>query len=55
VRLFGPSSTSMSAVPGAPPAKLKTPTRASVFGEAPGQSTCLRGAGSGIEMARDGA
>jgi hypothetical protein len=45
----------MSAVPRAPRAKLKTPTQASVFGEAPGQSTCLRGAGSGMAMARGGA
>jgi hypothetical protein len=33
---FGPSSASMSAVFGAPPAKLKASLWASVFGEAPG-------------------
>jgi hypothetical protein len=33
---FSPSSASMSAVSGAPPAKMKAPMWASVFGEAPG-------------------
>jgi hypothetical protein len=33
---FGPSSVSMSAGSGAPPAKLKAPAWALVFGEAPG-------------------
>jgi hypothetical protein len=33
---FGPSSTSMSAGSGAPPAKLKALAWASIFGEAPG-------------------
>jgi hypothetical protein len=33
---FSPSSASMSAVPGAPPAKMKAPTWVSVFGEALG-------------------
>jgi hypothetical protein len=32
----GPSSASMSAVSGAPLAKLKAPTWASIFDEAPG-------------------
>jgi hypothetical protein len=32
---FGPSLASMSAVSGAPPAKMKAPKGASVFGEAP--------------------
>jgi hypothetical protein len=36
VRRFGPSSVSMSAGSGAPPAKLKAPAWASIFGEAPG-------------------
>jgi hypothetical protein len=33
---FGPSSTSIFAGSGAPPAKLKAPAWASVFGEVPG-------------------
>jgi hypothetical protein len=33
---FGPSSASMLAISGAPPAKLKAPAWASVFDEAPG-------------------
>jgi hypothetical protein len=33
---FDPSSASMSAVSGAPPAKMKATTWASVFDEAPG-------------------
>jgi hypothetical protein len=45
VRWFGPSLTLMSAVPGAPPAKLKTPTRTSVFGEAPGAVDLSPGSG----------
>jgi hypothetical protein len=36
VRRFGPSSASMSTVSRAPPAKMKAPTWASVFGEASG-------------------
>jgi hypothetical protein len=32
---FGPSSASMSAIFGAPPAKLKAPVWASIFGETP--------------------
>jgi hypothetical protein len=51
-RRFSPSSASMSAVDGDPPTKMKAPTWVSVFGEAPGQSTWLRGAGSIVAMAR---
>jgi hypothetical protein len=42
----------MSMGSGAPPAKLKAAAWASVFGEAPGQLTCLWRAGSGVAMAR---
>jgi hypothetical protein len=49
---FGPSSASMSMGSGAAPAKLKAPAWASVFGEAPGQLTCLWRAGSDVAMAR---
>jgi hypothetical protein len=55
VRQFGTSSVSKSVVSRAPLAKMKAPTWASVFSEAPGQSTWLRKAGSGVTMARGGA
>jgi hypothetical protein len=42
---FGPISVLMSAVPGAPLAKTKAPTWASVFGEAPGAVYLASGSG----------
>jgi hypothetical protein len=45
VRRFGPSSASMSAVSGAPPAKIKAPMWASVFSEAPGAVDLAPGSG----------
>jgi hypothetical protein len=44
-RRFGPSSASMSAVSEAPPAKMKAPMWASVFGEAPGAVDLAPGSG----------
>jgi hypothetical protein len=45
VRRFGPGSASMSAVSEPPPAKMKAPTWASVFGEAPGAVDLAPGSG----------
>jgi hypothetical protein len=44
-RRFGPSSTSMLAVSGAPPTKMKAPTWTSVFSEAPGAVDLAPGSG----------
>jgi hypothetical protein len=52
---FGPSSASMSASFGAPPAKLKAPTWASSSVKLLGQSTWLQRVGSGVATARSGA
>jgi hypothetical protein len=55
VRQLSPSLASMSAVFGAPPVKMKALKGVSVFSEALGAVNLLRGAGSGVTMARGSA